>query len=63
MIVVSNRCSVNIGLAIEGSATLYQARVPLIYDAERLLRILREEDYVAVGSQLLLQLYELSGRG
>lgn len=47
MIVVSNSYSANVGLAIEVATSLYKAGVPLlIYDAERLLRILREEDWV-----------------
>lgn len=46
-IVVSNSYSANAGLAIEVAAALYKAMTPLlIYDAEKLLRILREEDYV-----------------
>lgn len=47
MIVVSNSYSANVGLAIEVATALYKARAPLlIYDAEKLLRILREEDWV-----------------
>lgn len=47
MIVVSNSYSANVGLAIEVATALYKAGAPLlIYDAEGLLRILREEDYV-----------------
>ena len=47
MIVVSNSYSANVGLAIEVATALYKAGVPLlIYDAEKLLRILLEEDYV-----------------
>ena len=46
-IVVSNSYSANAGLAIEVATTLYKAGAPLlIYDAEKLLRILFEEDYV-----------------
>lgn len=46
-IVVSNSYSTNAGLAIEVATALYKAGVPLlIYDAEKLLRILLEEDYV-----------------
>ena len=46
-IVVSNSYSANAGLAIEVATALYKAEVPLlIYDAEKLLRILMEEDYV-----------------
>ena len=46
-IVVSNSYSANAGLAIEVATVLYKAGAPLlIYDAEELLRILREEDYV-----------------
>lgn len=46
-IVVSNSYSANAGLAIEVATALYKAGVPLlIYDAEKLLRILREEDWV-----------------
>lgn len=47
MIVVSNSYSANVGLTIEVAIALYKAGVPLlIRDAEKLLRILREEDYV-----------------
>lgn len=47
MIVVSNSYSANAGLAIEVATALYKAGAPLlIYDAEKLLRILREEDWV-----------------
>lgn len=47
MIVVSNSYSANVGLAIEVATALYKAGAPLlIYNAEKLLRILREEDYV-----------------
>ena len=47
MIVVSNSYSSNVGLAIEVATALYKAGTPLlIYDAEKLLRILLEEDYV-----------------
>ena len=46
-IVVSNSYFANAGLAIEVATALYKAGVPLlIYDAEKLLRILLEEDYV-----------------
>ena len=46
-IVVSNSYSANAGLAIEVATALYKAGAPLlIYDAEKLLRILREEDWV-----------------
>ena len=46
-IVVSNSYSANVGLAIEVATALYKVETPLlIYDAEKLLRILREEDYV-----------------
>lgn len=46
-IVVSNSYSANAGLAIEVATSLYKAGAPLlIYDAEKLLRILLEEDYV-----------------
>ena len=46
-IVVSNSYSANAGLAIEVATALYKAGAPLlIYDAEKLLRILIEEDYV-----------------
>lgn len=45
-IVVPNSYSANAGLAIVATA-LYKAGVPLlIYDAEKLLRILLEDDYV-----------------
>ncbi len=47
MIVISNSYSANAGLTIEIATALYKVRAPLlIYDAEKLLRILREEDYV-----------------
>lgn len=47
MIVTSNSYSSNVGLAIEVVTALYKAGVLLlIYDAEKLLRILREGDYV-----------------
>lgn len=47
MIVVSNSYSANVGLAIEVATALYKAGAPLlIYDAKKLLRILREEDWV-----------------
>ena len=47
VIVVSNSYSANVGLTIEVAIALYKAGVPLlIRDAEKLLRILREEDYV-----------------
>ena len=47
MIVVSNSYSANVGLAIEVATALYKAGAPLlIYDAEKLLRILLEEDYI-----------------
>ncbi len=50
MIVVSNSYSANVGLAIEVATALYKAGAPLlIYDAEKLLRILREEDWVRLG--------------
>ena len=46
-IVVSNSYSANAGLAIEVATALYKAGAPLlIYDSEKLLRILLEEDYV-----------------
>ena len=46
-IVVSNSYSANAGLAIEVATALYKAGTPLlIYDAEKLLRIQLEEDYV-----------------
>lgn len=46
-IVVSNSYSANAGLAIEVATALYKGGTPLqIYDAEKLLRILLEEDYV-----------------
>jgi hypothetical protein len=46
-IVVSNSYSANAGLTIEVATALYKAGAPLlIYDAEKLLRILLEEDYV-----------------
>ena len=51
MIVVSNSYSSNVGLAIEVATALYKAGVPLlIYDAEKLLIILLEEDYVRLVS-------------
>ena len=47
MIVVSNSYSANVGLVIEVATALYKAGAPLlIYDAEKLLRILRKEDWV-----------------
>ena len=47
MIVVSNSYSANVGLTIEVATALYKAGAPLlIYDAEKLLRVLLEEDYV-----------------
>ena len=47
MIVTSNSYSSNVGLAIEVGTALYKAgALLLIYDAEKLLRILREGDYV-----------------
>ena len=47
VIVVSNSYSANVGLAIEVATALYKSGVPLlIRDAEKLLRILHEEDYV-----------------
>ena len=47
MIVVSNSYSANAGRAIEVATALYKAGTPLlIYDAEKLLRILLEEDCV-----------------
>ena len=50
-IVVSNSYSANAGLAIEVATALYKAGAPLlIYDAEKLLRILLEEDYVRLVS-------------
>ena len=46
-IVVSNSYSANAGLAIEVATALYKAGAPLlIYDAEKFLGILLEEDYV-----------------
>lgn len=46
-IVVSNSYSSNVGLAIEVATALYKAGTPLlIYDAEKFLKILLEEDYV-----------------
>lgn len=51
MIVVSNSYSSNVGPAIEVATVLYKAGAPLlIYDAEKLLRILLEEDYVRLVS-------------
>ncbi len=47
VIVVSNSYSANAGLAIEVATALYKSGVPLIiYDADKLLKILEEEDYV-----------------
>lgn len=47
MIVVSNSYLANVRLAIEVATVLYKAGAPLlIYDAEKLLRIQREENYV-----------------
>ena len=46
-IVVSNSYSANVELSIEVATALYKAGVPLmIYDAEKFLKILEEEDYV-----------------
>lgn len=46
-IVVSNSYYANAGLAIEVATALYKVGAPLlIYDAEKLLRILLEKDYV-----------------
>ena len=46
-IVVSNSYYANAGLAIEVATALYKTGAPLlIYDVEKLLRILLEEDYV-----------------
>lgn len=46
-IVVSNSYSAKVELAIEVATALYKAGVPLmIYDAEKFLKILEEEDYV-----------------
>ena len=47
VIVVSNSYSANAGLAIEVATALYKSGVPLIiHDADKLLKILEEEDYV-----------------
>lgn len=46
-IVISNSYSANVELAIEIATALYKAGVPLmIYNAEKFLKILKEEDYV-----------------
>lgn len=46
-IIVSNSYSANAGLAIEVATALCKAGAPLlIYDVEKFLRILLEEDYV-----------------
>lgn len=46
-IVVSNSYSAKVELAIEVATALYKAGAPLlIYDAEKFLKILKEEDYV-----------------
>lgn len=46
-IVVSNSYSAKVELAIKVATALYKAGVPLmIYDAEKFLKILKEEDYV-----------------
>lgn len=46
-IVVSNSYSANAGLAIDVATALYKSGAPLlIYNAEKLLRVLHEEDYV-----------------
>ena len=46
-IVVSNSYSANAGLAIDVATALYKVGIPLlIYDAEKLLRIMLEKDYV-----------------
>lgn len=58
MIVTSNSYSSNVGLAIEVVTALYKAgALLLIYDAEKLLRILREGDYV----QLVPDSYHIYG--
>ena len=50
-IVVSNSYSSNVGLAMEVAVSLYKADAPLhIYDAEKLLSFLREEDFVRLVS-------------
>ena len=47
MIVVSNSYRANVGRANEVATALYKAGAPLLIDdAEKLLRILREEDWV-----------------
>ena len=47
MIVVSNSYSANVGVAVEVNTALYKAGgAATIYDAEKFLRILKEEDYV-----------------
>lgn len=49
VIVVSNSYSANAGLAIEVATALYKSGVPLIiHDADKLLKILEEEDYVVL---------------
>ena len=51
VIVVSNSYSANAGLAIEVATALYKSGVPLIiHDADKLLKILEEEDYVTLPS-------------
>ena len=48
---VSNSYSSNVGLAMEVAVSLYKADAPLhIYDAEKLLSILKEEDFCPTGS-------------
>ena len=50
-IVISNSYSSNVGLAMEVAVSLYKADAPLhIYDAEKLLSFLREEDFVRLVS-------------
>jgi len=60
MIVTSNSYSSNVGLAIEVVTALYKAgALLLIYDAEKLLRILREGDYVAAGSRFISHIWAI----
>lgn len=55
-IVVPNSYSSNVGLAMEVAVSLYKADAPLhIYDAEKLLSILKEEDFV----RLVLDSYHI----
>ena len=63
-IVVSNSYSAKVELAIEVATALYKAGVPLmIYDAEKFLKILKEEDYVRLVPESFHNYYGLPRRG